>query len=93
MSKSIIEWHKIKTRPLTEKEKEYYENNYEFVPEFIFDCEMPDDNQEILIATKYGTGIDTCYYDIEGSHLDCRGDWEDVLAWAELPKYEEGESE
>ena len=91
MSKSIIEWHKIKTRPLTEEEKAEYVHIV--MPDCIFDCEMPKDGQETLIATKYDTSIDIFHYDIDGSYFEDHDDCEDVIAWAELPKYEEGETE
>lgn len=90
MSKSVIEWHEVKTRPLNDEEKEYYSDDISF----IFDCRMPDEGQDILIATKYGTDADTCWFDDYGIGLEKRGDWEGVIAWAELPRYEsEAETE
>lgn len=46
---------------------------------------MPEDGQEILVKTKYGVDTDVCCID-GGTYLEDRGDWEDVLAWAEMPK-------
>lgn len=84
-----IEWHKVTTRPLTEEEIAYYEE-IAIEAEEIFDCEMPDDGQEILIATKWGVDKDICCSDPDyGIGLEGRGDWDGVLAWAEMPKYEE----
>ena len=53
---------------------------------------MPDDGDEILIVTKYGVDTDVCGID-EGYYLEGHGDWEGVIAWAEMPKYKAGEEE
>lgn len=49
-----ITWHEVTTRKLTDEERaEYAERgfaDYE-VPEYIFDCAMPEDGQEILAVT------------------------------------------
>ncbi len=90
--KETITWHEVKTRPLTGEEKEEYA---EFEPEYMLDCPLPDDGKEILVATKYGVYVDVCGIDIEGGYylvnLVNRGDWEGVLAWAEMPKYRRAE--
>lgn len=84
---SVIEWHEVKTRPLTDEEKEYY-SEIAMDPEYIFDCEMPEDGQEILIYTKWGTDKDICSNDADyGIGLEGRGDWDGVYAWAEMPTY------
>lgn len=84
---SVIEWHEVKTRPLDDEEKEYYaEMGME--PEYIFVGTMPDDGQEILVATKWGVDRDICCNDGEyGIGLEQNGDWDGVLAWAEMPTY------
>lgn len=81
--KETITWHEVKTRPLTDKEKEEYA---EFEPEYMLNCPLPDDGEEILVATKYGVDVDVCGID-GGYYLKNRGDWEDVLAWAPIPRY------
>lgn len=87
---SIIEWHKITIRPLTNQEKEWYEEHDEDVPDYILDCEMPEDDEEILIATKWGVDKDICCNNWDyGIGLEVRGDWDGVFAWAKMPKYEE----
>lgn len=61
----------------------------------VFDCQMPEDGQEILISTKYEhIFLDTCVYD-DGYGLEEYGDWEDVIAWMPLPTpyMKEGEAE
>lgn len=55
--------------------------------EFVFDCELPEDGQEILV-TLIGGAIcrDICYIDKMGYHLHSGWDWgEDVLKWAPMP--------
>lgn len=89
MSESIVKWHKVTTRPLTKEEKDYY-NEIGIEAEEIFNCEMPDDGQEILVATSWGVDTDICYSDGCEFWLDNLDDWEDVIAWTEMPKYEEG---
>lgn len=81
-----IIWHEVVTRPLTQEEQEEYARLGEEY-EFMFDCEMPEDGEEILVATKWGVSADICAVDI-GFYLENCGDWEDVIAWAEMPKYE-----
>lgn len=89
-------WHEIKGRPLTDAEKaEFSEHGYsDFeIPEYMFDCPMPNDEQEILVATEWGVGKDVCCVDTDdwGNHsfgLEGHGDWDDVIAWAEMPKYD-----
>ena len=49
-------------------------------------CSLLDDGQEILIASKWGVDTDICCYD-DGYYLENWGDWDDVIAWAEMPKY------
>ncbi len=88
--KETITWHEVKTRPPTDKEKEEYA---EFEPEYMLDCPLPDDGEKILVATNYGVDVDVCGIDIdEGYYLKNRGDWEDVLAWAEMPKYKRSDN-
>lgn len=101
MYEEKIIWHEITTRPLTNDEKaEYAERgcaDYE-IPEYMFSCEMPEDGQEILIATNWGVSLDVCvvdYDDVENSatHLEGHDDWDGVKAWAAMPKYKGGDSD
>lgn len=89
---TIPVWHPIKLRPLTPEERgqfaEYWGIEYcDTQDEKAFDCLMPEDQERILICTKWGVYIDTCEYDPdEGYSLEDRGDWEDVTAWMSLPE-------
>lgn len=92
--KEIIEWHDVAMRPLTEEEKaDYIERGYQDyeLPEYALDCPLPDDGQEILIATKWGVSCDICACDYDDVNtlygLETNGDWDGVLAWAAMPKY------
>lgn len=86
-----VHWHKITTRPLTDEEKEWYaEQGYEpnEMPEFMYDCEMPEDGQEILIATPWGTDKDICSNEAEyGIGMEGHDDFDNVYAWAEMPEW------
>lgn len=100
MFEEKIIWHEITTRPLTEEEKaEYAERGYADyeIPEYIFSCEMPDDGQEILVATSCGVSQDLCMIDCDECNnlfeLETRGDWDGVKAWADMPKYKGGDSD
>ena len=52
---------------------------------------MPDDGQDILVASYWGIDIDRCVIDDYGYGLEERGDWDGIDAWAEMPKYKVGE--
>lgn len=82
--KPATQWHKIKTRPLTEEEKdEMYLNDNYYV--FMYDCIMPDDEQEVLIKTKWGIEK-TTYYTDDGCYFEGYEDEDDVIAWMPLPE-------
>ncbi len=95
----MSEWIPIKTRPMTDEEyKELLEYDSAISKEDVpmFDCEMPEDGQEILISLE-GSCVecDTCYIDcISGFNsygLEKMGDWSGVTAWMPMPEpYEEG---
>lgn len=89
-----IVWHEVTSRALTNEEKaEYMERGYADyeVPECVYNCEMPDDRQEILIATGWGVSQDVCDIDCDEVNnligLENNGDWDGVIAWAAMPKY------
>lgn len=88
-----IVWHEVTTRPPTEEENERYKRATGIEAGLWFDCKMPKDGDEILIKTKWGVDTDICCEDEYGIGLDERGDWEDVLAWAEMPTGKGGEAD
>ena len=69
-----IEWIPIKIRPLTDEEQESYGDEYSF----IYDCQLPDDGESVLI-TLSNSAIDIVeFYDNEFDDYYP----EDVVAWA-----------
>ena len=82
-------WIPVKTRPLTEEEKELYPDYT-----FIYDCRMPEDGEEVLVTTKYGVCTDIYSRDDEGCYFECYCDDGEVLAWMRFPKpYKESDKE
>lgn len=84
------EWIPIKTRPLTEEEKEEYPDC-----SFMYDCQMPDDGEEVLITTSNGyVVISTLHRDNNGCYCDLGYDCierHDVIAWKSKPESYKGE--
>lgn len=77
-------WIPMTTRPMTEEEQEHYREWFDFDGAMIFDCELPEDGQEVLVSYGGYVCVDTfckddgCYF--EGVDID------DVTAWMPLPK-------
>lgn len=89
-----IVWHEVTTRPPTEEEIEGFIEwglSKDEYPAYMFDCEVPDDNRDILALGKSGyVWQDTCmsddgYAGYNSLYLDNHGDWDDVVAWAYMP--------
>lgn len=77
------DWIPIKTRPMTEEEKEEIGHEYAFM----YDCPLPDDGQEVLITDCYGNvEIDTFCRDHEGFYFEDNCDDGEVIAWMPLPE-------
>lgn len=83
------EWIPIKTRKLTEEEREKYPNST-----FMYDCQLPDDGEDVLVTTWGGNvALDTFCRD-DGCYFEYGCDEGDVIAWQPLPKpYEKGGAE
>ena len=83
-------WIPIKTRPMTEEEKEEIGHEYAFM----YDCPLPDDGQDVLITDCYGdVEIDTFCRDGEGVYFENNCDDGEVIAWMPLPEPYKTESE
>ena len=84
-------WIPIKWHDCTDKDREEYGYSDDVV--VVLDCEMPNDNQEILVTTSHGdVEKDVCYID-DGFSLDSGYDWiDDIKAWMPLPKCYEGDT-
>lgn len=83
-------WIPIKTRPMTEEEKEEIGHEYAYM----YDCPLPDDGQEVLITDCYGNvEIDTFCRDHEGFYFEDNCDDGEVIAWMPKPEGYKAESE
>ena len=79
-------WIPVKTRPMTEEEKEYY-SEYLFEGNgLIYECPLPDDGQEVLITSKYGSVDKTTFYTDCGNYFENYEDYDEVIAWQPLPE-------
>lgn len=90
-------WIPVKWHNITEDEREQEGYPKEWLT--MFDCPMPEDEQEILVTVqgskREGRYVekDICYVD-DGYSLDSGYDWiDDIVAWCELPQPYKGESE
>ena len=78
---SELHWIPFHKRPLTEEEQKEHKDWC-----WILDCELPDDNQEVLISSPYfGVYIDTFYNDGECS-FDGGEEIKEGMAWMPLPE-------
>ena len=61
--------------------------------DFILDCPLPEEGEEVLICIRDSNqiSIDTLAYDGEGYYFDIEGDIGDVSAWMPLPEPYKGE--
>lgn len=74
-------WIPFHKRPLTKEEQKEHKDWC-----WILDCELPDDNQEVLISSPYfGVYIDTFYNDGECS-FDGGEEIKEGMAWMPLPE-------
>lgn len=83
-------WIPIKTRPLTEEEKEELGHEYAFM----YDCPLPDDGQDVLVTDYLGNvEVDTFCRDYEGFYFETNCDDGEVIAWMPLSQPYKEESE
>lgn len=83
-------WIPVKYHELTEEERK--ECLFSAEIKYMIDCELPDDEQEIIVTDGRHVWVDTCIVN-DGYALDSGHDWiEDVIAWMPLPEpYRESE--
>ena len=88
------DWIPIKMRPGTDEEYEEF-SQYGDCPreDFrVFDCPLPDDDQEVLVTTRWGdVCIDIWHRDVDCCYFENNCDDDDVIAW--MPKPEGYKSE
>ena len=79
-------WIPIKTRPMTEEEKEYY-SEYLFEGNgLIYECPLPEDGQEVLVTSKHGSVDKTTFYTDCGNYFENYEDYDELIAWQPLPE-------
>ena len=81
-----IVWHEVITRPPTEEENEEFKRMTGKAAKYILDFQAPEEDDEVLVKTKSGVFADICVEGEYGLALEIFGGWENVLAWAEMPK-------
>lgn len=83
------EWIPIKLRPGTDEEYEAF-SQYGDCPreDFrVFECPLPDDDQEVLVTTRWGdVCIDIWHRDVDCCYFENNSDDDDVIAWMPLPE-------
>lgn len=77
-------WIPVKYHQISEKERA--EESISTDIQYMLDCKMPDDGQEILVTNGETTWQDTSFIDCDGYYLDSNYDWIDITAWRPLPK-------
>lgn len=89
-------WIPIKTRPMTEEEKEHF---FEYADRrcddtyTILDCPLPDDGQEVILSVNGYVSTDIfCRDSADGCYFESY-DIDDVDAWMPLPEPYKTESE
>ena len=62
---------------------------------YMFDCQLPEDGEEVLITTSTGEVTTTTFYDegLDGCYFEFYEDDGDVIAWIPKPKSYKAESE
>ncbi len=77
-------WIPVKYHQISEKERA--EECISKDIQYMLDCKMPDDGQEILVTDGKSTWQDTSFIDSNGYYLDGGYDWIDITAWQPLPE-------
>ena len=87
-----VEWIPITTRPMDEEErKEWSEKlgyDIEYEDAVIYDSQLPDDGQEVLVCSMYGRMfVDKFENDPDyGCSFEENGDMDGIVAWMPLPE-------
>lgn len=89
-----VGWIPLTRRPMTAEEREYYKAELEYYDYAeIFNCPLPDDEQEVLITMNGWVSIDTFSRDSDGGCSFEGYDIDDIRAWMPLPEPYKTESE
>ena len=89
------DWIPVKTRKPTEDEQKELAVDGEYNVEWMWDCVLPDDGQEVLVTTRYGSVEKVSFYNEYpyGSYFEGYEDDGDMTAWQPLPEPYKVESE
>ena len=90
------EWIPIKQRPGTDEEYEEFCKYGDCPREYfrVFECPLPDDDQEVLVTTRWGEiCIDIWHRDVDCCYFENNSDDDDVIAWMPLPEPYKNEGE
>lgn len=84
-------WIPVVERRASTEEINQMAHRYEMSPDdldgsWIYDCKLPQTNQDVLITTKYGIVLTTFIDDDYGMSFEGYEDEGDVLAWMPLPE-------
>lgn len=83
-------WIKVSYREMTREEAEEFGVETDC---WMYDCDLPEDNTEVLITSAYGyvDKVEFCR-DVDGScWFDGYEDFDEVIAWMPVPEpYKEG---
>lgn len=77
-------WIPLKYRDAREEEKKLYDIEYGDV-DFVLDCALPDNAQEVLVTLSNGEVTLTTFYNDYGCYFENYEDKDDVKAWMPLP--------
>ena len=77
-----VGWIPTVTRPLTDEERKEHDARIDFM----YDCTLPSDGQEVLVSTSYGFVRQTEFHTDYGYYFEGYEYEGEVTAWMPLPK-------
>lgn len=88
-------WIPVKTRKLTDAEEQDMLENSAYYFNYMFDCQLPEDGEEVLVTTSTGEVTTTTFYDegLDGCYFEFYEDNGDVIAWMSKPESYKGGQE
>lgn len=78
-------WMPLTKRPTTEEEREYYKGWPDAGDDVVFDGELPENNQEVIVSCGDDVRTDIFCKEDGGYHFECV-DIRKVEAWMPLPE-------
>lgn len=59
----------------------------------MYDCQLPDDGQTVLVTDRLGFVSEDTFYNDDGCYFESNCDMNDIKAWMPLPSPYNAESE